>query len=56
MKHAVEMTSGGMICIRSSIKTHTDVQNLLGMGVDTHTDRRTHTHTHGQQGDLIRLL
>jgi hypothetical protein len=48
MKHAVEMASGGMICIPSLIKIGSSVQKLEGEYIQTHTPR--------QQGELISLL
>jgi hypothetical protein len=44
MKYAVEMGSGVMTCVPSSIKIGSDIQKLKGGGI------------HRQHGDRIRLL
>jgi hypothetical protein len=41
MKYAVEMGSGAMIYIPSSIKIGSGIQNLIG-GINTHTNIQTH--------------
>jgi hypothetical protein len=38
MKHAVEMGSGAMIPIPSSIKTGSAIQKLMGGDTQTHTE------------------
>jgi hypothetical protein len=48
MKYAVEMGSGTMIYIPSSIKIGSGIQKLMGRGRDTQR--------HRQHGDLISLL
>jgi hypothetical protein len=39
MKYAVEMGSGSMICMPSSVKTGSDVKKLIRGNSQRHTDR-----------------
>jgi hypothetical protein len=45
MKYAIEMDSGAMIYIPSSIKTGSDIKKLIG-SIHKHTGTQRHRHRH----------
>jgi hypothetical protein len=53
MRYAVEMGSGAMIHIPSSIKIGSGIQKLRG---DTHKDTQTHTNTQTARTNTMLLL